>query len=193
MRGSHQTTPTRWSLWLQIVKCCAYLLNVFLCLTQVLHNWNCCTAKSKTMCKKQLPRTNHCLQISSIVTSHWRQTGSTMWSLLPTFYLLSPHVRNAGLDLLLLLLLPVYSFKPVPYLPLVCASVFDGLWLSESQSLINWWVWLSGLFRGCKPSAFHSNRQPYLRASLCLQLLQNFSDVPCWWFSGNEFVCCAQQ
>lgn len=51
-------------------------------------------------------------------------------------------------------------FKPVPYLPLVCVSVFDGPWLGERQSLINWWVWLPGLCWGCKPSAFHSNRQP---------------------------------
>lgn len=64
--------------------------------------------------------------------------------------------------------------KPVPYLPLVCASVFDGPWLGGWQSLINWWVWLPDLCWGCKPSAFHSNRQPQFGASLCLQLFRAF-------------------
>lgn len=36
--------------------------------------------KLKSMCVS-----NRCLQISSIVASHWRQTGLNIWSLLPTF------------------------------------------------------------------------------------------------------------
>lgn len=101
--------------------------------------------KLKSMCVKQLPKSNHCLHISSILASRWRRTGLNLLSLLPShffqpFYLLRRlfHAGNAGLDLSFSSLCS--PFNPVPYLPLVCASVFDGPWLGERQSLINWWA-----------------------------------------------------
>lgn len=95
----------------------------------------------KSMWPKEIAGSNRCLQRPSTAASHWRQPGSIMWSLLPSFsyrpfYLFSQLFQLEGEYRVRHLLL-----KPVPYLPFWYVRL--GL---MGPGLANGSHWLTGGF-----------------------------------------------